>query len=188
MFERFTTDARAVVVASQEECRSLGVDEVRPVHLLLALTDDDTAVSGVLAAHGIDRAAVRRALDAGTPGAAEPVDEDDAAALRALGIDVDAIREAVERQFGAGALDDVAPDAGRPATRGRVAFGRGAKKVLELALREAVRLRSREIRAEHIALGVLRNDDDAVRLLLRGLEVDPRAVRASLEDRGRRTA
>ena len=67
-------------------------------------------------------------------------------------------------------------------------FGRGAKKVLELAVREAIRSRSGEIRTEHIALGLLRTDDDAVRLVLTGLGADPRAVRADLEGRGRRTA
>ena len=40
MFERFTHDARAVVVSTQDVCRRLGVDEVRPVHLLLALTEE----------------------------------------------------------------------------------------------------------------------------------------------------
>jgi ATP-dependent Clp protease ATP-binding subunit ClpA len=69
-----------------------------------------------------------------------------------------------------------------------VRFGRGAKKVLELALREAVREHSREIRSEHIALAVLRTDDDAVRMLLGSLGVDVRTLRADLEGRGRRTA
>jgi hypothetical protein len=39
VFERFTDDARAVVIATQDLCQGLGVDEVRPVHLLLALTE-----------------------------------------------------------------------------------------------------------------------------------------------------
>jgi len=60
--------------------------------------------------------------------------------------------------------------------------------VLELSLREAIRTGAREIRTEHIALGVLRADDEAVTMLLRTLGVDPRDVRADLEDRGRRTA
>jgi ATP-dependent Clp protease ATP-binding subunit ClpA len=60
--------------------------------------------------------------------------------------------------------------------------------VLELSLREALRTGAREIRTEHIALGVLRADDEAVAMLLRTVGSDPRAVRADLEDRGRRTA
>ncbi len=67
-------------------------------------------------------------------------------------------------------------------------FGRGAKKVLELSLREAIRVHAREIRSEHIALAVLRTDDDAVRMLLGSLGVDVAALRADLDGRGRRTA
>ena len=38
MFERFTRDARTVVVSAIDLCATLDADEVRPVHLLLALT------------------------------------------------------------------------------------------------------------------------------------------------------
>ena len=47
MFERFTRDARAVVVSTQDLCRSLGADEVRPVHLLLALTEEGSGARDV---------------------------------------------------------------------------------------------------------------------------------------------
>ena len=60
--------------------------------------------------------------------------------------------------------------------------------MLELSLREAIRTGAREIRTEHIALGVLRADDEAVTMMLRTLGIDARDVRADLEDRGRRTA
>jgi hypothetical protein len=209
VFERFTRDARAVVVAAIDLCTSLGADEVRPVHLLLALTEGDGA-SGPLAAHGVTAQAVGAALGAPRPRPPVPLGDDDAAALRSLGIDLDAIREAVDKQFGEGALEAASPASPAPADRdapagedeepdpdaargrfglgGRIPFGRGAKKVLELSLREAIRVRSREIRSEHIALGVLRTDDDAVRMLLGTLGVDVRALRADLEGRGRRTA
>lgn len=193
MFERFTRDARTVVVATQYLCRSLGTDEVRPVHLLLALTEEGSSTRDTLAAHGITTDAVSAALGAdgpvppAPPEPPAPLGDGDAAALRSLGIDLDAIRDAVERQFGQGALD---PAAEPPDDRGggHVRFGRGSKKVLELAVREAIRGRSGEIRAEHLALGVLRTDDEAIRLLLRTLAVDPRAVRADLEGPGRRSA
>lgn len=218
MFERFTRDARAVVVSTQDLCRALGADEVRPVHLLLALTEAGGGVPHVLADHGVTTDAVSEALSAPRPARPAPLGDDDAAALRALGIDLDAIRDAVDRQFGEGALDgalagdpaddDLAGDSddhpadvldsgeGTAAGPGRrrfglgphVRFGRGSKKVLELAVREAIHQRSGEIRTEHIALGVLRADDDTVRLLLRTLGADPRALRADLEGRGRRSA
>jgi Clp amino terminal domain, pathogenicity island component len=210
VFERFTRDARAVVVSTQDLCHGLGADEVRPVHLLLALTEEGSGVHGLLAAHGITTDAVATSLGIAPPTPPAPLGEDDAAALRSLGIDLDAIRAAVERQFGQGALDEPPQDETQDADRaarpgededddpwaarrrfgrsGHLRFGRGSKKVLELSLREAIRTGAREIRTEHIALGVLRADDEAVTMLLRALGVDPRVVRADLEDRGRRTA
>ena len=206
MFERFTRDARAVVVSTQQLARSLGADEIRPVHLLLALTDDDSGARAVLAAHGLTPDAVAGSLGGPRPAPPTPLGDDDAAALRTLGIDLDAIRRAVDQQFGEGALegagstdgatgrdDDDAPGAsdtprGGFGLGGHIRFGRGAKKVLELSLREAIRVHSREIRSEHLALAVLRTDDDAVRMLLSTLGVDVRALRVDLEGRGRRTA
>jgi hypothetical protein len=195
VFERFTRDARAVVVSTQDLCHGLGANEVRPVHLLVALTEEGSGVRDLLAAHGITTDAVAECLGIAPPAPPARLGEDDAAALRSLGIDLDAIRDAVERQFGEGALDeppeDVAQVPGRVGRVGRVGhvrFGRGSKKVLELSLREAIRTGAREIRTEHLALGVLRADDEAVTVLLRTLGIDPRDVRADLEDRGRRTA
>ena len=209
MFERFTRDARAVVVTSIDLCTTLEADEVRPVHLLLALTEDDSGAHEVLAAHGLTEDAVSAALGAPPAPPPTPLREDDAAALRSLGIDLDAIREAVDAQFGEGALDgalDGTPEGagahgdseplldddstGRRRFRqgGHVRFGRGAKKVLELSMREAIRVHSREIRSEHIALAVLRTDDEAVRMLLGTLGVDRGALRADLDGRDRRSA
>ena len=210
MFERFTRDARAVVVSTQELCHDLGADEVSPLHLLLALTENGTGVRRTLADHGVTTEVVAESLGVASPPPPARLGDDDAAALRSLGIDLDAIRAAVERQFGPGALEAVAGDPGgeaggttgpgvtedgqsgsvRRRTRGHghVRFGRGAKKVLELAVREAVRAGCREIRSEHIALGVLRTDDPAVRMVVRSVGIDSRALRADLEDRGRRSA
>ena len=54
MFERFTVDARAVVVAAQEEARRLGHDYIGTEHVLLALLDAEDG-TGVLAGLGLDR-------------------------------------------------------------------------------------------------------------------------------------
>jgi ClpA/ClpB-like protein len=108
VFERFTRDARAVVITTQDVCLDLGADEVRPVHLLLALTEHDSGARDLLAAHGVTADAVSAALGAPRPVPPGPVGDDDAAALRSLGIDLEAIREAVERQFGEGAFDAAA--------------------------------------------------------------------------------
>ncbi|MFL6080473.1 MAG: Clp protease N-terminal domain-containing protein [Ornithinibacter sp.] len=203
MFERFSHDARTVVVSAIDLCTAVDADEVRPVHLLHALTARPTGARDLLAAHGITEDAVGAALGAAQAAPGRPLDDDDAAALRSLGIDLDAIREAVDRQFGQGALEgaltpspDDAHDADididlsrrRLTIGGSVRFGRGAKKVLELSLREAIRVRAREIRSEHIALALLRTDDEAVRMLLGSLGVDASALRSDLDGRSRRTA
>lgn len=208
MFERFAQDARTVVVSARARCRDLGAEEVRPVHLLLALTEEGSGVTDVLAAHGVTTTAVAECLGVAPSPQWVPLGEEDAAALRSLGIDLDSIREAAERRFGQGALDEPASgatrDAGRTApsdeaddddaraARGRfgwgghIRFARGSKKVLELSLREAVRAGDREIRTEHIALGLLRADDEAVTLLMKTIGAEPLAVRADLVDHGRR--
>jgi ATP-dependent Clp protease ATP-binding subunit ClpA len=207
VFERFTRDARTVVLSAIDRCTTLDADEVRPVHLLLALTSQGNGAGDVLAAHGVTQEAVSTALGAPAAAPPAPLGDDDAAALRSLGIDLDAIREAVDKQFGEGALEgalegtdvhrpgdsdpedvDIDPAGPRFALGSRVRFGRGAKKVLELSLREAIRVHAREIRSEHIALAVLRTDDDAVRMLLGSLGVDVAALRADLDGCGRRTA
>ena len=50
-------------------------------------------------------------------------------------------------------------------------FSRGAKKTLELALREALHLGHNYIGTEHILLGLLRNEDELAAELLSGLGV-----------------
>jgi ATP-dependent Clp protease ATP-binding subunit ClpA len=54
-------------------------------------------------------------------------------------------------------------------------------RALELALREAMRMDSREIRLEHVVLGLLRADGAATRLVSR-LGVEPDDVRQAVLD------
>ena len=167
MFERFTREARQVVVDAQAECRRLHDPGVTSVHLLLALTREDCPLTDLLAQHGLSRAALdNHAVDA----------------LRTIGIDVSAIREAVEREFGRGAL----ARAGH--RRGHLAFRADAKKCLELSLREALRLKSREIRVEHLALALLRDPGALLRPILSQLAVDVPSLRQDLEQRLRPAA
>lgn len=49
---------------------------------------------------------------------------------------------------------------GRQGRWGHIPFTRGAKKTLELSLREAIARRERSIGAEHLLLGILRSDDE----------------------------
>ena len=59
-----------------------------------------------------------------------------------------------------------------------------AKKSLELALREAIAAGDREIGAEHVLLGLLR--EGGASALLQGAGADPGAVRQALSPAGSR--
>ncbi|WP_433279750.1 Clp protease N-terminal domain-containing protein [Pseudonocardia xinjiangensis] len=185
MFERFTEKARLVVVGAQEQARERGADAIRSEHLLAALfaVPDNLAIT-VLGALGVDRdvveAEVGKLRPDGTP-------VPDAEALATLGIDLDEVRRQVEEAFGPGALDRTRAAAGRR-PRGHIPFDRTAKKVMELALREALRLKHNYIGTEHILLGMLHSATGAAHdiLVSRGVRQD--ATRIIVEElvRGRR--
>ncbi len=182
MFERFTEKARAVVVRAQEQARERGDDTIDTGHVLRALVavPDNLAVA-VLEAFSVRPADVEADLDARRPPAAP-----DAAALAALGIDLDAVRRRVEEAFGPGALDR-AGRRRRARWGGHIPFARDARKALQLSLREAVSLRHNYIGTEHVLLGLLRADGAAHDVLTaRGVRSD--AARVVVEEllRGRR--
>ena len=170
MFERFTDEARQVVVGAQEEARRLRADQVSPVHLLLALAGGDGPGGRLLQAAGLDadrlRAAARRSGD--------PLDAD---ALAALGVDLEQVRAAAEAAFGPGALDP-------PPTGGHISFAGGSKRSLEEALRSAVRRRSRRLDSGHLLAGVLAVADPQVSRVLLELGTDPRELRDQAEGEG----
>ncbi|GHC54829.1 Clp protease N-terminal domain-containing protein [Streptomyces cinnamoneus] len=194
MFHRFTKEARDVVVDAQEQARSLRHPQIGPEHLLLAVVHRDRAPgAATLARLGITPQACRAALTA--PAAA--FDEGDAEALRAFGIDLDAVRGRAEDVFGRGALDAVPPPAqetrrlfGRDRERKRhLPFTRRARKALERSLREALERRDDRIGVEHVLLGVLDTEDRATAGLFRRLGTDTAAVRADVvADLGRAAA
>ncbi len=59
MFERFTDDARHVVVYAQEECRLLHHEHIGTEHLLLGLLHDDTSTGIALGEVGVSLAGAR---------------------------------------------------------------------------------------------------------------------------------
>jgi ATP-dependent Clp protease ATP-binding subunit ClpA len=160
MFERFSRNARVSVVLAQEEARELDADEIRPEHLLVGvLQSAGHDLSRVLAGHGLTSEVVRERLAA----ADSPDDEsfdDDADALKSIGIDLRAVRDSVARTFGADAWDNALRKSGRRRRRrGHIPFTKPAKKVLELSLREALAHKDNIIGCEHILLGILRGGD-----------------------------
>jgi ATP-dependent Clp protease ATP-binding subunit ClpA len=165
MFERFTQDAREIVVGAQEEATRLHADRIGTEHLLLALVRrTGTPTYGVLTRHGLTSERVARSVGRG---------DLDAEALTTLGIDLDAVRSTVEASFGPGALDS--PDPRRRG--GHLPFTPRAKKVLELSLRETIALDSKAISEGHILLGLLRDGGGRAMKVLADLGVDPEELR-----------
>jgi ATP-dependent Clp protease ATP-binding subunit ClpA len=165
VFERFTDEARAVVVQAQEEARPLRAERIEPVHLLLALARDGGRGGAVLRAAGADHSSVRSAMTR-SGGAL------DADALAAVGIDLDRVRSAAEATFGPGALERA-----RPAQAGgHIPFADGSKRALEEALRFVLRQkgrrRDRAIDSGAVLAGLLAVGDPVVTRVLQQLGTD----------------
>lgn len=165
MFERFTKDARAVVVGAIEQAEGAGARSVDAEHMLLALLErEGSRASFALAALGLAGRgdAVREALaDARRRAGLSQADAD---ALAGLGIDVSEIVARVEEVHGVGAMSGDRKSKGDEGDKrgkgdkgwwsGRRSFGRGAKEVLEKALRIAVARRDGHVGDEHILLAL----------------------------------
>lgn len=105
--------------------------------------------------------------------------EADASALPTIGIDLDEVRRRVEESFGEGALDramrrEGTAKAGQP-------FTPRAKRVLELALTEALALGHNYIGTEHMLLGMLTEGEGLAAIVLGRLAPTMDLRRAVLE-------
>jgi ATP-dependent Clp protease ATP-binding subunit ClpA len=161
MFERFARNARAAVVLAQEEARDLCERETGAQHMLLGvLQAAGEELSAVLTGYGLTAETVRARLAESSTG--DNSFDEDADALSTIGIDLRAVRDSVARAFGSDAFDNALSRSGRRRRpRGHISFSHGAKKALELALREALAHKDNEIRCEHLVLGILRGGDKA---------------------------
>lgn len=155
IFNRFARGARRCVESAVEEARMLGHDSVGDEDLLLGVLKADDGIA--------------------------------AEALSSLGITLEDAREEDMRLFADTlssvgiSLEEVSRQAGetfeiRNPAPGRLPFSPRAKNALEQALREALRLRHREITGEHVLLGALRAEHGAAVRLLAGLGVSAEEV------------
>jgi ATP-dependent Clp protease ATP-binding subunit ClpA len=195
MFERFTHAAREVVIRAQAEAKDLDQAPIGTQHVLLALVADEAGpVAVALRAKGIDEVYVRDEIIrrvGSTTRDLDPLpdaDAEDEAALKAIGIDLEQVRRAIEENFGPGALRlprDVEPRRKGLLRRfygsGHTPFSPRSKKVLELSLREALRLKQNFIAPEHIMLGILRDGEGLAAQILAEKGVDFVKLRADLE-------
>jgi ATP-dependent Clp protease ATP-binding subunit ClpA len=146
VFERFARDARSAVVEAVEEARRRGDRRVGTDHLVLGMLHGDAAT---------------RILGTSLDAAREADARLDAAALAAIGLDVDA------------------EPAGWAVTSRmkRTPFSSGAQDALKVALTHAVSERSRSLEARHLLRALLeRQAPDPAAALLAALGVDAAAA------------
>ena len=199
MFDRFTPVARQVVARAQDEARSLAHPWIGTEHLLLGVLEATGSIaSSVLADAGVTAAGIRGVLEQ-VAGRGDLCNED-AAALRSVGIDLDEVRRAAEANFGPGVLDQLAAPSCR--RRRRLRKGRRrrnaeqterpfmprAKRAFERARREAVEQDSGVIDVEQLLLGLLDPKGNMAVELMRRVGADPEHVRAVLRARLRAAA
>ena len=145
MFERFTREARRVIVTAEAEARALGSPAIEPEHLLLALTrlEQTFPAAEALAQAGLDHDAVLEALDA-----------EREQSLMAVGISIGDF--------------DLPP--ARPSAKPRIAAG--TKSALERALRISLARADKRIGSGHILLALLRAEAGTVPRALKAAGVD----------------
>jgi ATP-dependent Clp protease ATP-binding subunit ClpA len=179
MFERFTKPARAVVTAAGEYAVEATASEVRPEHLLRGVLDQQGCLAvEVLTGLGAPTEELRKALDGTRMRYVDGLDADDAEALRTIGIDLDEVVRRIDRNLG-----------GTRIRRDRQPrFSRDSKKVLELALREALALRHNYIGTEHLLLGLVRSGDRVVADTVAAFDLDQRTLRTAVADAVRRAS
>src|SRR4051812_37393869 len=178
MFERFTRNARVVVIGAQDLAQRHRAPEVRPAHLLESLTArDGTLAMQVLAGLGAPGGEVRRVVSGLGSQHSAGLDAEDAEALKLLGIDLDDVIRRIGQDLNGGP---------GPSTKGHTRFARESKKVLELSLREALRLGDSFIGTEHVLLGLLRTGDHTVLQTLAAFDLDPDDVRRAVDEADRR--
>ncbi len=171
-----------MVAGAVEMATQFHHDAVGPDHLLVALagTGPNVATRAMIAC-GFDPARAREDLARIVGSPRDDLNEEDAAALRSIGVDLDEVRRRTEASFGPGALERRRRWYGR--RRARVCglpFMPEAKQALELALREAIRLDQRSIGLEHVLLGLLRLDATSTQLI-RAQGIDPRRLGSEVD-------
>jgi ATP-dependent Clp protease ATP-binding subunit ClpA len=181
MFERFTRPARELVERAHAIAKESRASQVRPEHLFAAmLWDDDSLAVRLMVDQGATSERLHAELDKRRARYVDGLDDEDAAALASIGIDLEEVARRLD-------VDDLA-GSGPKRSRGHIRFSRPSKKVLELALREAISLRHNYIGTEHILLGLVREGDVMVRDTLASAGVDTNSLRSAVAEAVRRAS
>jgi ATP-dependent Clp protease ATP-binding subunit ClpA len=183
MTVRFTREARHVITLADAEARRIAHPHLGTGHILLGLLRDERGTAArALTTLGVTDAAVERELNARVRQSTEELGPDDEEALRAVGIDLDEIRQRLEAAFGPGVL--------RPPAQGRRGYRLTpqARRVLGMSRREAAALGHRYVGSEHLLLGLNAVASGTGAQILRHLGVPARSVRNTVLEELRRAS
>ena len=190
MFDRCDADTVAVLEAGFDEARRLGHGWLGTEHLLLALAQHRDVLPEAVAQLLPGEHAVRAAL-LEHMGDRPPLPQGEL--LGTLGIDLDEVRAAVRRTFGAEAVERLRRPVHQPwqpwrrPTRactsllaGQLAAAPRLKRALELALEDATRRRRTAIDPAGLLLGMVEVEGMAACLLV-DVGVPPDDIRVALQ-------
>jgi len=180
--QRFGDDGRALVRSAHDRARALGHPGLGCEHLLYAVAYSSAPVGVVAREYGLmpgDVAAQTERLLAGSRRVFDGLDAD---ALATIGIDLRAVREAVEANFGTGPAR-WAPRHRRVRLPGHRAVTGRARSCLAEAEREANRSGASVVAAHHIGAAVVAADGGLVPPILSALGVSAPLLRAAILDR-----
>ncbi|MFG1644102.1 Clp protease N-terminal domain-containing protein [Amycolatopsis sp. NPDC049252] len=183
----FDDGARALVRTAQDRARALGHPGIGCEHLLYAIAHSPTPVGEVVREHGVTADRVGAQTERLLYGPRKVFDGLDAEALAAIGIDLQAVRDAVEANF------EPAP-ALRPRTRrrrpvrlpGHLPVTGRARLCLDTAVEDAERGGARQVAEHHVGAAVLAADGGLVPPILAALGVSPGELRTAILARGGR--
>ncbi|MEC3975398.1 Clp protease N-terminal domain-containing protein [Amycolatopsis sp. H20-H5] len=174
MFERFTRDARAIVVDAQARAAEIGSARIDPLHLLAGFGRKQGG--GLLAGLGVSPSDVTAEIERVRRRGG--MSDSDVEALAGFGIDVGQIVERVEQAHGPWAL----AGGGGSGKRGHIPFTAEAKKTLETSLGEALDIGDKFIGEEHLLLALAALPGPAADVLAQ-LDIDHPAVRRAVQTR-----
>jgi len=161
MWDRLSPEAREVMRLALAESGQLGHGYVGDEHVLLGLLRAQAShASSLLQGHGVDLASARAELRRLSAAGLMPRSRaDDAGALRAVGVDVEAVRQRLVTAFGADAVGAAVWRASRRRTPlcGPPLF---AKRAMYLASCYAQSREAAAVTPEHLLRGVLRDLED----------------------------
>lgn len=190
MFDRCNPNAAAVVEAAIAAARRFGHDYIGTEHLLLAIAERRDVLPAPVASMLPPADAIRSQIATVIGESAHQ----DADVLRAVGIDLEQVRDAVLRTFGADAVERLGQHRVHrpwrpwrsPSKRctsllaGTMMVAPRLKRVLERAWREAQQRHQPSIMPCVLLLGIVEVEDAMANRLLRHEGIDPRSIRMLL--------